>query len=78
MSKTSEKRAARIADAKAFVKERRELQIAIFESNFNVGLQMYEDQKEKMSPEEVVLLEAQIEENRQLITKLKEEYDIHN
>ena len=71
MSKTQDKKAARIAEAREFVRERREVQLAIFESNFNVGLQLFEDKKAEMSPEEIELIESEIVKNRQLIDEYR-------
>jgi len=76
MSKTQDKKAARIAEAKAFVRERREVQLAIFENNFNVGLQLFEDKKEEMTPEQIALIEAEIVKNRELIDQYKAEWDL--
>ena len=71
VSKTQEKRAARLAEAEAFVKERRERQIAIFESNFEVGLKVYEDNKDKLTPEQVAQMEEEIERNKTFIEEYK-------
>ena len=71
MSKTSEKRAARTAEAVDFVKQRREMTLEIFERNFEVGLKIYEDNKDKMSPEEIELLEAEIESERKTVEEYK-------
>lgn len=76
MSKTQDKKAARIAEAKAFVQARRQAQIAIFESNFNAGVQFFMDNKEKMSPEEIALIEAEIEKNQKLIDEWKENWGV--
>lgn len=71
MSKTSEKRAARIAEAAAFVKQRREMTLNMFERNFEVGMKIYEDNKDKMSAEEVELLEKEIESARAAVEEYK-------
>lgn len=71
MSKTSEKRAARIAQAADFVKQRREMTLDMFERNFEVGMKIYEDNKDKMSPEEVELLEKEIESARAVVEEYK-------
>jgi hypothetical protein len=71
MSKRQEKIAARQAEAAAFVNERRAMQIAIFEQNFETGLKIYEANKDKLSEEEAAMLEVEIERNRTLIEKLK-------
>ena len=74
MSKTQDKRAARKAESEAFVKARRQTQIAIFESNFNVGLQFFMDNKDKMSEDEIKLIEEEIERNRKLLDDLKAQW----
>jgi len=71
MSKTSEKRAARIAEAAEFVKQRREMTLDMFERNFEVGMKIYEDNKDKMSAEEVELLEKEIESARAAVEEYK-------
>lgn len=75
MSKTQEKRARRLAEQQAFLKERRETQLKLFEYNFNVGLKLFEDNRDKMSEEEIQAIEKEIEENRALIDKLRRELD---
>lgn len=74
MSKTQDKRDARKAEAEEFVKERRQVQMAVFESNFNVGLDLYERTKDKMSKEELALIESEIARNRKLIDEWKERW----
>jgi hypothetical protein len=71
MSKRQEKIAAKQAEAAAFVNERRAMQIALFEQNFETGLRIYEANKDKLSEEEAAMLEVEIERNRTLIEKLK-------
>ena len=71
MSKTSEKRAARLAEAADFVKQRRELTLQIFEQNFETGMKIYEENKDKLSAEEVALLEAEIEAAKKAVEEYK-------
>lgn len=75
MSKRQEKIEANKAEQHAFLKERRQVQIAVFESNFNVGLNFYQENKDKMSEEEVALIESEIEANRKLLDELKAKWD---
>ena len=75
MSNRQDKIAERQAEQHDFLKERRQLQIAVFESNFNVGLNFYQENKDKMSEEEIVMIEAEIESNRKLLADLKEKWD---
>jgi len=71
VSKRQDKIAANQAEADAFVSERRAIQVAIFEQNFETGLKIYEANKDKLSKEEAAMLEVEIERNRALIEKLK-------
>lgn len=71
MSKRQEKIAAKQAEAAAFVSERRAIQIAIFEQNFETGLKIYEANKDKLTEEQAAMLQVEIERNRTLIEKLK-------
>jgi hypothetical protein len=71
MSRRKEKIAANQAEANAFVSERRAIQVAIFEQNFETGFKIYEANKDKLSKEEAAILEVEIEKNRTLIEKLK-------
>jgi hypothetical protein len=75
MSNKQDKKEQRIQESKEFLKERRKIQLAVFQINFDKGLAFYENVKEKLSPEEVATIEAQIEENKALIEKLKSEID---
>jgi len=74
MSKTQDKKAQRLAEAGEFVKTRRQLQLEMFENNFAVGLQMFEDNKEKLLPEEILLIEKEIENNREAIEQYKAKF----
>lgn len=75
MSKTQDKRAQRKAEQQAFILERRKMQLAIFESNFKVGLELYSANKDKMSQEEIDLVEIEIQKNKDLLESLKSEID---
>ena len=75
MSNRKDKIAERQAEQHEFLKERRQLQIAVFESNFNVGLNFYQENKDKMSEEEITMIEAEIESNRKLLEELKAKWD---
>ena len=75
MSNRQAKIAANIAEQHEFLKERKQVQIAVFESNFNVGLNFYQENKDKMSKEEIKLIEEEIESNRKLLEELKAKWD---
>jgi hypothetical protein len=76
MSKTQDKRAARKAEAEEFVRQRREAQITMFENNFEVGMRFYQDNKDKMSEDEQLLIEQEIEKNRKLIDEFKAKWNV--
>jgi hypothetical protein len=76
MSKTQDKRAARKAEAEEFVRQRREAQISMFENNFEVGMRFYEENKDKMSEDEQLLIEQEIEKNRKLIEEFKDKWSV--
>lgn len=73
MSNKQAKKEQRIQEAKEFINERRKIQLAVFQLNFDKGLAFYENVKEKLSAEEIETIETQIEENKALIEKLKSE-----
>lgn len=75
MSKRQEKIAKNIAEQQAFIKERRLLQLHAFEKQFEMGLSMYEENKDKLTPEEDAEMQKMIEQNKALIEKLKLETD---
>lgn len=75
MSKRQEKIARNIAEQQAFIKERRTLQLHAFEKHFEQGLTMYEENKDKLTPEEDAEMQALMEQNKALIEKLKNEID---
>ena len=76
MSKTQDKKAARIAEAAAFVKQRRVNNLEMFEQSFETGLRIFEERKESIPPEEVEMLEKQKEETIKLIADMKAELGI--
>ena len=73
MSKRQEKIAKNIAEQQAFIIERRAFQLSIFERNFETGMRMYEENKDKMTPEEDAEMQALMEQNKALIEKLRSE-----
>jgi hypothetical protein len=76
MSKTQEKRAQRLAESKAFVKERRMQQFSFFEANLEVGKQLLEANREKLTPEELDLLEKEYDSSKETLEKLREEWEL--
>lgn len=73
MSKTQDKKAARKAEAEAFVRARRQAQLQMFEHAFEVGLRMFEENKDKMSPEEIEVIEKMKADQLDTLERLKRE-----
>jgi hypothetical protein len=48
----------------------------MFENNFEVGLRFYQDNKDKMSEDEQLLIEQEIEKNRKLIDDFKAKWNV--
>lgn len=75
MSKRQDKIETRKEEQKAFIAERRKMQLSVFQANFDIGMKLYEDNKDKMSAEEIELVEVEIKKNRELLDKLKAEIE---
>jgi hypothetical protein len=75
LSKTQAKRAQRKAEQQEFIRARRTIQLAMFEQALEAGLAVYENNKDKLSAEDIAKIEAQLEENKQLIEKARNELD---
>lgn len=75
MSKRQEKIAQRMEEQQTFLRARKTIQLQMFENALEFGLKVYEDNKDKLSAEDVSKIEAQLEENRALIKKLRDELD---
>ena len=73
MSKTQNKKQERLREAASFVAERRAIQLQILERNYEIGVKMFLDQKDKLSPEEVEQIEAMMTEQRASLDKLHEQ-----
>ena len=73
MSNRQEKIKRNQEEAAQFVSARREVQLAIFESNVKVGLQMIEDNRDKLSEEELETLEKQVQEIEAVLEGLRSE-----
>ena len=70
MSKSQDKRQERIQEAAAFVAERRKIQLAMLEQHYDMGVKLFLDQKENLSPEEVEKIEAMMVEQRKSLDEL--------
>ena len=75
MSKRQEKIAQRVAEQQHFLRARKTIQLGMFEQALEVGLKVYEDNKDRLSAEDISKIEAQLEENKRLIEKLRNELD---
>jgi len=73
MSKTQEKRAQRLSEQQAFIRERRKRQLQILEQNYQIGVKLYEAQKDSITPEEVEQIEKMMAEQREALDKLHEQ-----
>lgn len=67
MSKTQDKRRARNMERIEFLIARKKTQYAMFEQAVAIGEKLYEDNKEKLSAEEVEKLEGMRKENERLL-----------
>lgn len=73
MSRTQDKRTQRALDAQDFVAERRRLQLQMLEQNYEVGVKLYQDQKDTLSPSEIEQIEGMMAEQRAALDKLHEQ-----
>lgn len=73
MSKRQEKIAQRKREQQEFIKQRRIMQLAIFETGMKAGNDFYEANKDKISPEEQALIEQEMKTNEELLEKLRKE-----
>jgi hypothetical protein len=71
MSKTQDKRKARIEESKAFVQERRQLQYEILKNNFDIGVKLYLDNKDKMSEDEINQVEGMMVEQEAALERIR-------
>lgn len=76
MSKRQEKIQARKEEQQAFIQQRRAKQIALLEQNYAAGVQMLEDSKEKLSQDDIKLLEKEMNDQRSFIDKIRADWKI--
>ena len=74
VSKTQENRAQRLAEQEAFIKQRRMDQYLAFQANFDAGLKIYEANKDKLTPEQIAQLNAEIEHKLESLKEFKEKW----
>jgi hypothetical protein len=71
MSKTQDKQKARMEETKAFVQQRRQLQYEILKNNFDVGVKLYLDNKDKMSEDEINQVEGMMAEQEAALERIR-------
>ena len=76
LSKTQEKLALRKAEHEAFLKELRMNHLIQFEANLSAGEQILNANRDKLSPEEITILEGQLVENKDLLEKMRLEWNL--
>ena len=72
-TRRQEKIAKRNAEYREFMFQRRTRQLAILQTNFDIGMQLYEKGKDILPPEEIALIEEEIKKNKELLDSLKKE-----
>ena len=71
MSKTQDKRKARMEESKTFIQERRQVQYEILKNNFDIGVKLYLDNKEKMSEDEINQVEGMMAEQKAALERIR-------
>lgn len=72
MSKTQDKRKARNLERIDFLIARKKTQYSMFEQAVAIGEKIYEDNKDKLTPEQITELEAMRLENQRLLEQVAE------
>jgi hypothetical protein len=73
MSKRQDKIEANIKEQQEFLAARKAQQLIMLERAYEVGLKIYEDNKDKMSPEEIEMIERLKAEQLHLLERLRNE-----
>lgn len=73
MSKTQDKRAQRKAEHDEFIKQRRQQELVLLEMQFQRGLELYEANKDKMSEEEIEIMEREKQKFLDTLAQFKKE-----
>lgn len=73
MSKTQDKRRARNVERLEFLIARKKTQHGMFEQAVAIGEKLFEDNKEKLSPEEVEQLNSMRDENQRLLGEIADQ-----
>jgi hypothetical protein len=71
MSKRQEKIAERIKEQQEFIAARRNQQLMMLEQAYEAGLRIYEENKDKLSPEEIENIEAMKADQLEMLEKLR-------
>jgi hypothetical protein len=71
MSKRQEKINERIKEQQGFISARRNQQLMMFEQAYEAGLRIYENNKDKMSPEDIATIEAMKADQLETLEKLR-------
>ena len=77
MSKRQEKIAQRQAEKDAFIKQRRLQQLKLLEMQFQRGVELYEENKDKLSEEEIKQLEEEKQKFLDTLYQFKKEHGLH-
>lgn len=77
MSKRQEKIAQRQEEQAAFIKQRRLQQLALLEMQFKRGVELYEENKDKLSEDEVKLLEEEKQKFMDTLYEFKKEHGLN-
>ena len=71
MSKTQDKRRQRNIERIEFLVARKKLQLGMFEQAVAIGEKLYEDNKDKLSEDEIKQLDAMRQENAGLLEQVR-------
>lgn len=77
MSKRQEKIAQRTAERDAFIKQRRLQELKLLEMQFQRGVELYEENKDKLSEEEIKQLEEEKQKFLDTLYQFKKEHGLH-
>jgi hypothetical protein len=76
MSKTQEKRERVKAEQQEFIKQRRLQELKVLEAQFELGLKLYEENKDKLSAEEIEQMEAEKQKFMDTLFQFKKEHGL--
>ena len=76
MSKTQEKRERVKAEQQEFIKQRRLQELKVLEAQFELGLKLYEENKDNLSAEEIEQMEAEKQKFMDTLFQFKKEHGL--